>query len=179
MLKRYEKFLEIFDKELETYFKSHKEYIFCQKNCSACCEIGEYPFSRLEAEYLMHGFTTLTPQIQKQIKDNIKNLVKNKIFTNYKCPFLINKECSLYKYRGLVCRTHGLAYLDNGVVKLPECANNGLNYSKCYNSDKKELILDNPIKNNLRIDYILKSPLAQKYKLEGGEIQPLIKWFLS
>jgi len=179
MLIRYEKFLEEFDKTLDNYFNEHKQYICCKKGCSFCCEIGEYPFSRLEAEYLMKGFLKLSPETQKNIKQNIKYLVENKIYTNYKCPFLINKECSLYKYRGLVCRTHGLAYLDNGIVKLPECVNRGLNYSSVYDSENKELIIENPIKENLRIDSIFQSSPAKNYKLECGEIRPLIKWFLQ
>ena len=179
MLSRYEKFLVEFDKILENYFERHRQYLCCKQGCSFCCEIGDYPFSRLEAEYLMKGFIELSPEIQKVIKQNIKNLVGDKKYVNYKCPFLVNKECSLYKYRGLVCRTHGLAYLDNGIVKLPECANIGLNYSKVYDLKNQELIIKNPIEENLKINKIFQSPLAQKYDLECGEIRPLIKWFLQ
>ena len=68
MLKRYEKFLDEFDKKLEEYFETHKEFISCKKGCSLCCEVGEYPFSQLEAEYLMRGFIELAPEIQKEIK---------------------------------------------------------------------------------------------------------------
>ena len=53
MLARYEKFLEKFDKRLSRYFEEQCEFIKCKMGCSACCEVGEYPFSRLEAEYLM------------------------------------------------------------------------------------------------------------------------------
>lgn len=179
MLVRYEKFLEEFDKTLNNYFDRHKQYICCKKGCSLCCEMGEYPFSRLEAEYLMKGFIELLPKTQKVIKQNIKILLENKIYANYKCPFLINGECSLYKHRGLVCRAHGLAYFDSGIVKLPECANKGLNYSSVYDSKNKELIIENPVKENLRINGIFNSPIAKKYKLECGEIRPLIKWFLQ
>ena len=179
MLKRYEKFLEELDKILDNYFYEYRQYICCKKGCSLCCEIGEYPFSRLEAEYLMKGFVELSPKIQKEIKQNIKKLLDNKIYSNYKCPFLINKECSLYKYRGLVCRTHGLAFLDNGIVKLPECVNEGLNYSSVYDSKKKELLIEQPIKESLRIDNIFDNQAAKKYNLECGEIRPLIKWFLQ
>ena len=59
MLKRYEKFLEKFDKRLEKYFEEQCEFIKCKPGCSSCCEIGEYPFSRLELEYLMSGFVEL------------------------------------------------------------------------------------------------------------------------
>ena len=184
MLNRYEKFLEEFDNRINSYFKLHKEFIFCKKGCTDCCEIGEYPFSRLEAEYLMKGYTTLLPETQIKIKNNISKIIllkKNntdKRFT-YCCPFLINKECVLYKYRGIVCRTHGLAYISEDKVILPECVNLGLNYSKLYNPQKHEITLYNPIKENLKIDSIFGSSYAKKYNLECGIIQPLIDWFTS
>ena len=177
MLKRYTEFLNEFDKKLVKYFNQHQSFLCCKKGCSNCCEIGDYPFSRLEAEYIMKGFTTLPASLQIQIKQNIndlKNIPKKQM---YRCPFLIGKECALYEYRGLICRTFGLCYVDNEIVKLPECANFGLNYSKIYDINKKEIILDNPIKENLRTDMIFKSKLAQKYNLECGEIRPIIEWF--
>lgn len=78
MLDRYEEFLKKFDKKIAEYFIKQEQYIKCKKSCSACCEIGEYPFSRLEAEYIMHGFVKLPPSIQAKIKQNIKNLVIRK-----------------------------------------------------------------------------------------------------
>ena len=74
MLKRYEKFLEKLDKKLEKYFEEQCEFIKCKMGCSACCEVGEYPFSRLEAEYLMSGYMKLPADVQKQVKENIKQL---------------------------------------------------------------------------------------------------------
>ena len=176
MLKRYEKFLSNFDKLLEKFFQEQKPYIKCQPKCSACCEIGDYPFSRLEMEYLMSGFVILPKDIQDKIRENISTL-KAKNPKEYKCPFLIDKLCSLYSKRGLTCRTHGLGYLYKGKIKLPECANDGLNYSEIYNSKNHEINLKNPIKMNLRIDGIFNSDLAKSYNLECGEIRRLLDWF--
>lgn len=174
MLKRYEKFLEDFDRELAQLMQSQQLYLKCKKGCAECCQNGNYPFSRLEMEYLMSGFLTLPENIKQQIRSNISEIKdKNK----YTCPFLINNLCSLYDYRGIVCRTHGLAYLYNGIIKLPECANNGKNYSDIFDKETKEIIVKNPIKTSLRTDDILKSPLAEKYQLEAGEIRKLIDWF--
>ena len=184
MLKRYKLFLNEFDKKIEEYFASQQKYIRCRKGCTDCCEIGEYPFSRLEAEYLMKGFQTLPPDIQKKIKENIITLKKEK-FQNiskrfeYCCPFLINKACTLYDFRGITCRVFGLAYLDNDNIKLPNCTNLGLNYNEVFNTKTKKITLPNPIKDNLHIDSILRSPLAEKYELECGEIRPLINWFIQ
>lgn len=184
MLKRYEEFLKILDERLAGYFDSHKEYICCNEGCSYCCEAGEYPFSRLEAEYIMKGYLTLPPELQKLIKQNIKDLISSrkdfsgKRFT-YKCPFLINSRCAVYKYRGLVCRTFGLAYLCQNVVRLPDCTNSGLNYSKLYDPNAGQITLDNPIKEDLHIDKLMKSSLAETFQLECGEIRPLIDWFIN
>lgn len=182
MLKRYEKFLKDLDKRLNSYYELHKGYLYCKKGCTECCEIGEYPFSRLEAEYIMSGFIKLNPEKQVIIKENIKNLLEEKNknkddrFT-YRCPFLINKECALYKYRGLVCRTFGLAYVSDGKVVLPECVNSGLNYSSIYSKTSGEIILDNPVMEDLHIDKLLKNKIAENFELECGEIRPLIEWF--
>ena len=179
MLKRYEKFLdEVLDPKLDKYFEEQCEFIKCKPACSACCEVGEYPFSRLELEYLMSGFVNLQFDIKHKIKEEIKHLVAEKP-KMYKCPFLINKMCCLYKYRGIVCRTHGLAWYDEGEnrIRLPYCVNKGLNYATVFDRETGEVFLENPIKERLRIDSILKSDEAQLYNLELGEIRPLIKWF--
>lgn len=174
MLHRYRNFLSEFDKHLEDYFKS--PYIKCKKGCADCCKIGDYPFSRLESEYLMSGFQSLPKEIKDKIRKNISN-IKQSNAKMYKCPFLIDNLCAMYDRRGIVCRTHGLAYLYDGKIKLPECANNGLNYSEVFDKNTGEITISNPITENLRIDAVLKSPLAEQYKLEAGEIRRLIDWF--
>lgn len=178
MLKRYEKFLEKFDRRIERYFEEQCEFIKCKQGCSFCCEVGEYPFSRLEAEYLMSGFIKLDKYIQDKIKQEIK-LIKTESPKLYKCPFLIDGKCAAYKYRGIICRIHGLAWYDydDEKIKLPYCVNIGLNYSKVFNRETGEVYLQNPVRERLRIDSILRSSEAEEYCLECGEIRPLIKWF--
>ena len=75
MLDRYKQFLIEFDKVLSEYYSSQKDYICCKKGCTECCEIGDYPFSRLEAEYIMQGYTKLSVNLQKQVKQNIKYII--------------------------------------------------------------------------------------------------------
>ncbi len=176
MLKRYELFLEKFDKRLNKYFEEQCEFIKCKEGCSACCEVGEYPFSRLEAEYLMSGFIKLSSDVKDKIRQKIKHL-KSENPKMYKCPFLIDNMCSVYKYRGIVCRVHGLAWFDGEKIQLPYCVNKGLNYSKAFDRETGEVYLPNAVQEHLRIDSILRSPEAEKYELECGEIRPLIKWF--
>ena len=190
MLKRYEKFLSRLDKILNYFYKKQSKYIYCKLGCSACCRNGEYPFSQLEFSYMTEGFINL-PQNQKIIvQQNImKLLLDKKDWQNKKhkkeerfehvCPFLVNNQCLIYKYRGITCRTYGLCYYDDkeGYLKLPDCVNNGLNYSKYYDSKNKKLNIKYIPNANLRIDKILESNIAKKYKLEYGEIRPILDWF--
>lgn len=178
MLKRYERFLQNFDSRLAKYFEDHCEFIKCREGCCACCEVGDYPFSRLEAEYLMSGFVKLPVQTQKIIKNNIKQL-KLENPKMYKCPFLIDKKCALYNYRGIVCRIHGLAWYDEieERIQLPYCVNKGMNYAKVFDRDTGNVFLEYPIKERLRIDSVLRSSEAEDYELECGEIRPLLSWF--
>lgn len=183
MLTRYKKFLEALDVELQGYFLQHKDYIKCKKGCTDCCTIGEYPMSRLEAEYLMYGFVKLPKEVKSKIRTFIAELKIEKNNSDserflYKCPFLIDKACALYDRRGIVCRTYGLAYLKNdGTINLPNCANLGLNYAENFDKKTGEIFLQNPIKKELTIDKYLRSELAEKFELECGEIRPLIDWF--
>lgn len=202
MLKRYEEFLKEVDRELNGYFKDQQQYIKCRQGCVACCTLGEYPFSRLEAEYLMQGFQGLPKDTRDAIRENIRQIkLQKENFYNsapvcsksrqtldgncdagsarflYKCPFLINNLCSLYSRRGLTCRMFGLAYLREGRIILPECANSGLNYCEVFDKSTGMVNLQNPVKKNLNITTWLNSDLAEKYALEAGEIRTLIDWF--
>ena len=174
MLKRYKKFLKYYDKILAELSKTQQKYIVCKKGCSFCCENGDYPFSRLEMEYLMAGFQLLPQEIKNVIISNINNISDKK---RYRCPFLIDNACVLYERRGITCRVHGLAYLYNGIVNLPECVNIGKNYSNVFIKSTKEVILPYPILESFRLDDIFKSKMFKRYDLEAGEIRSLIDWF--
>jgi len=92
---------------------------------------------------------------------------------------LIDKFCYVYKYRGIVCRTHGLAWYDENEnrIRLPYCVNKGLNYAKVFDRETCEVLLQNPIKEHLRIDSLLRSSEVEEYQLECGAIRPIIEWF--
>lgn len=183
MLTRYENFLKEFDGALAKYFELHKQYIKCKKECTDCCTRGEFPYSRLEAEYLMQAFVDLPKDVKDDIRRNIIILKEEKLkhkgerYT-YTCPFLVNSQCALYSHRGIVCRTYGLACLQkDGKVKLPDCAAMGKNYSEFYDEKTKLVSIPDPVKQDFKIDSCLRSSLAEKYELECGEIRPLIDWF--
>ena len=158
----YEEFLCDLDKKLSSYFARYRDYVQCKKGCSSCCENGDYPLSQLELELLMQGYIALSDNTKKQVQENIKNIKKGGV-----CPFLVNSNCSIYKYRPIVCRVHGLAYLTkNNIVKLPYCTNNGKNFAKVYSDGKVSI---EPIDENLDTPSLLK-------EFDYGEIRNLYDW---
>lgn len=159
---QYQDFINDLDKQLKQYFELHSEHIHCRLGCSSCCETGDYPLSQKELEFLMQGFINLDDKTKIVVQNNIKNIKKGSV-----CPFLIDKKCSIYPYRPIICRVHGLAYLCNSeVVKVPFCANEEKNYSKVYKDGEIEI---NPITENLDTTF-----LSKKYDL--GEVRNLFDW---
>jgi len=158
----YTEFLNNLDEKLKKYFKLHKEHIYCKSGCSHCCESGDYPISALELEYLMLGFSKLQNDKKIIVQTNVKNMVKGGV-----CPFLIDKQCSIYPYRPIICRVHGIAYIcHDEVVKVPYCVKEGKNYANVYKDGEIEI---NPIKENLDTAALLKD-------FNYGEIRNLINW---
>lgn len=159
---KYKDFLEDFDKKLSEYFKRESDYICCKAGCSSCCEKGDYPLSQIELEYLMQGFIDLDNSTKQKVQENVKNIQKGGV-----CPFLIEKKCSVYPYRPIICRVHGLAYIcKEKTVKVPHCVHDKKNYAQVF--ENNEISID-PIKENLDTQNVLKD-------FEYGEIRNLFDW---
>ena len=192
-IKKYELYLAYLMPKLEKFFLEQSPYICCKEGCSHCCEKGEYPFSELEFAYIMYGSKSLTPQIINELNNNIsqiKQAQKNNTTNNkflYKCPFLINKRCVVYNFRGLICRTHGLAFFDkNNKLVVPACVDKGLNYSKVYDFEKQNLsskkckelgIKQEPLAHNVGLHFILDNSITNQLKINFGDSKSLIDWF--
>ena len=192
-IKKYELYLAYLMPKLEKFFQEQSPYIYCKEGCSHCCEKGEYPFSELEFAYIMYGSKSLTPQIINELNNNIsqiKQAQKNNTTNNkflYKCPFLINKRCVVYNFRGLICRTHGLAFFDkNNKLVVPACVDKGLNYSNVYDFEKQNLsskkckelgIKQEPLAHNVGLHFILDNSITNQLKINFGENKSLIDWF--
>ena len=99
------------------------------------------------------------------LDNNQKQLVQQQIKTMKKggaCPFLINKKCSVYKYRPIICRVHGLAYLyKENNVKVPFCVHAEKNYSKVYKDGE---IIINPIAENLDTQNLIRDLKYQDFR---------------
>lgn len=190
---KYEYYLTAIQKQLGVFFEEQAPYICCKEGCSHCCEKGEYPFSEIEFAYLMIGVRTLVPETVAQIEKNILDIKSererysgNEPFM-YKCPFLINKRCSLYNYRGIICRTHGLAFFSKEQKLLvPACVDKGLNYSNVYDFEKgcisdekysQSGIQQEPLAHNVGLYFMVNNSLTKELKLDFGEIKPMVDWF--
>lgn len=181
----YESFLNILMQDIEAIFEHQKDFIFCKKGCTHCCQNGEYPFTEIEFKYLLQAFKNLNQNTKDIITNNIKNLKQNEQ-GYYSCPFLINNSCSVYQQRGLVCRTFGLLIENaSGKIEGPFCGKLGLNYSNIYDKETK-LLQINKIENNefkklpkafkLDISNIINLSLVKDLDLEFGEQKSLLQW---
>ena len=190
-LSNYQHYIEIDREQLDTIFEQQREYICCCEGCSSCCEEGMYPYSELEFRYLMIGFRQLSDEEKEQVISETKKLLeiykeKNCECFMHKCPFLINKKCSVYNYRGFICRTHGLiTENDSGKLTLPYCVGFGKNYSKVYDESTKMIQLEKvkecgyktiPEAHNLSRKNLMHLSVAEKLGLDFGETKMLIEW---
>jgi Fe-S-cluster containining protein len=146
----YKQYLNTIDIVLKGYFEDQKEYIFCKKGCSHCCETGQYPYTDLEFKYLLLGFFKIPMQEQQKVIKRIQDLKKeyqnaeNKKEFRHRCPFLDDEGvCTVYEYRGMICRTFGLiTMLDEGGCVIPFCQELGLNYSNVYDPINKKIDME-------------------------------------
>jgi Fe-S-cluster containining protein len=193
MIKNYEAYLNIVNKKLAGFFERSKDYVFCKEGCSFCCSDGEYPYTQLEFTYLMLGLSQLDAQTQTLILSRAGEVLRQKAaFTGetftHECPFLLNNRCSVYSHRGIICRTHGLAYYIEGSdrTKVPNCVHRGLNYSNVYDKETKKLssemfeatgFADEPVAFNLSLKFMLHNEATDYLELDFGEQRALIDWF--
>ncbi len=190
---KFKQYLNTIDEVLKGYFEHQKEYIFCKKGCAHCCEIGQYPYSELEFRYLLLGFFKIPLKEQQEVIKRIQNLKKeyqeteDKKEFRHRCPFLSeDKSCTVYEYRGLICRTFGLiTLLDSGKCAIPFCQELGLNYSNVFDNKTRKIDFDeiekrgyknipHPRKTNIKT--LMSPEMFEGEPIDFGEIKSLIEW---
>lgn len=192
ILANYKAYLNFLESKLQKFFASQEPYIFCKKGCSKCCRHAQFPYSAVEFRYLLNGALTLDNDTQKKIETNIKQVLeKKKKYRGkkflYDCPFLIDDCCSVYNYRGVICRTFGLmTNTENQKIKAPFCAFKGLNYSNVLNLRNKTISVikfkklntkAEPLGFNISYKYLTCEDYERTFNIKFGESKPVIDWF--
>ena len=192
-LELYKKYLNTVQDFLDKCFEDQKEYISCKKGCAHCCEKGAYPYSQLEFDYLILGFFKMDLKEQQKVIKRIQDLkeeyarIEDKEKFMYRCPFLNDeKVCTVYDYRGVICRVSGLLkYGKNEEIVMPFCQSLGLNYSNVYNREEKMIDLNliekygyknRPKAYDLSFKTLMSKDLFKDVVIDFGEIKSLIEW---
>ena len=185
------KYVFLITEKLNKFFEEQKEFIFCKRGCAKCCKNAQFPFTEIEFDFINDGMLRLDKEIQMQIMDKVEKILeakkqsKEEIF-RYDCPFLIDDVCSVYNYRGLICRSFGLASFKKGKETkflVPFCAYEGLNYSNFLNSENKKDKSETsdtstePIAYNTSYPSLIDEEMANQLGFSFGEAKPLIEWF--
>lgn len=191
MTENYIRYLNFLNKKLEKFFEKQRPYIVCKKGCAECCKDAQFPYTEIELKYLLQGSMLLDEETQNLIDNNIKNIKEKKLLSNdsdfkYDCPFLIDNVCSLYQYRGIVCRTFGLLTSKKEKVQVPFCHKFGLNYSNVIEDNKisdvmfKESGIEiEPIAFNIDYSFLTSSLFENEFNINFGEKKPLIDWLIE
>lgn len=187
----YESYLLFLNQKLTKFFDNQKEYIFCKKGCAKCCKNAEFPFSLIEIQYALYGFSLLPDDTKNIIEENLaKVLEQKKNFTGerflYTCPYLVNDVCSIYKYRGIICRSFGLANaVPDSSPRVPFCCFEGQNYSNVLDEKTGQLSSEkvkklglkaNPVGYNVSYEVLTGKKFEQTFGFSFGEKKPMIEW---
>ena len=191
-------YLKIIQNNLDAFFENQKEYIMCKEGCNLCCQNAEFPFSEVEFDFLLDGFLKLDKKLQMEIMDKVEFIIQDKLEFRkkenkapflYECPMLINGKCSVYEYRGIVCRAFGLMSFEPNseeTTKIPFCAFKNLNYSSVLDCDTKVIskekfekgnFIEEPKAFNIKYERLTKESYEKKFNFTFGDKKPLIDWF--
>ena len=94
-ISRYYKLRKEIDLLCDELGKIHNENLSCKNGCDLCCmAISVFPVEF----YAIH----------KEMGEKLKSLSLPKQKNVEDCQFLKNHSCTIYPYRPIICRTHGL-----------------------------------------------------------------------
>ena len=100
----------------------------------------------------------------------------------YECPFLVNNRCTVYKARGVICRTFGLiSYDDKDKKRIPFCVNLDLNYANVYDKEKHIIASKapdgtEPAAYNITRKVLITPKVEKQFNIFFGDDKPLVEW---
>ena len=107
----------------------------------------------------------------------------------YDCPFLVNNSCSVYAFRGLICRCFGLMTFQsdkNTNLQAPFCAYQGLNYSNVLDTETHSISEEKFKENGFQAEpkafnsgyaSLIDDDFGTGFDFEFGDVKPMIDWF--
>src|SRR5690554_4266888 len=98
-LKAYKQLRDNIDELSGKLHRQHTEYMQCRKGCDLCCM--DYSILPVEYHYIKN-------ELKKEKEFSVPE--RSEASSNG-CIFLKNHECTIYKHRPVICRTHGLPLL--------------------------------------------------------------------
>lgn len=196
-LEKYIEYTDVLKQKLDVYFNDQKEFLKCKAGCDICCKASYYPVSQLEYEYVRRGLNEIFSEEEREkINQAAINILKNrKIFAqtnpnllefSYECPLLVNKACGIYKYRALLCRSHGLIYKDldkPNKDNAPYCMTLGLNYSDIYDEETRQFSTEKSKELGIKAtpqvyDLSYSSLMKDAGDLDFGDVRMLFEWII-
>jgi hypothetical protein len=114
-LNRFQRLLHRMD---EAYAKAAEHYGFHCDGCDdSCCRTRFYHHTHLEYLYLCTGFERLGAERRTEIRRiadrycrALADAEKQNVALQRMCPLNFEGRCSLYAYRPMICRLHGIPH---------------------------------------------------------------------
>ena len=107
--KKYKLLLQEIDQLSANLEDIHRKHMKCKNGCDSCCiDFSIFP---IEFHYIQNNLKKENPTLKEKSKNDV-------------CAFLNNHSCTIYQYRPIMCRTHGLPLIyanDNGELELSAC----------------------------------------------------------
>ncbi len=107
---------QLYDEMDAQYNAVADSYGFKCTGCrESCCETRFYHHTYAEYMYLLEGFYSLDPGLQKDIQKKAltvfrKHMTANQNTVRIMCPLNHEDLCRLYTYRPMICRLHGIPH---------------------------------------------------------------------
>ena len=195
-VKNYIVYINFIQQKLDKYFNEQKPFIFCKKGCGKCCKKQQFPYTQIEMQYLITGVLSLSADLREKVEENLNKILeehkihkqkKRKSKFKYDCPFLIDNVCSVYNYRGLICRCFGLIIKpEKGRINIPFCCFEGMNYSNVMNLKTKQFsqrkfkklgVEEGPNVYQVGYEQLVDEDLAKGFGFKFGKVKAMIDWF--
>ncbi len=157
LFKKYKNLVNEIEKNTDILENVHKNHMKCRNGCDLCC----INFSIFPVEYYY-----ILNEIRKE---NLKPQFKKKSLGDI-CTFLHNHSCTIYRYRPIMCRTHGfpLIYVnDDDEYELSACE---LNFAEF---DYQNFTMENTLpqdKYNSKLFLLNKEFIAEFTEKKYGEM---------